>query len=137
VTYKLNLKNYIYNYGIYILNLVADLLASSFAIALFLVVPEGLKFIQVHTEALAVMVAVTADFMFNHWDPSILSYSTHTVVHRPPCPVTGIALLFTIIAMTTSNSIMKVCLSLINGINVQILFLRFTDMLSAFSFQNG
>jgi hypothetical protein len=37
--YKPNLKNYIYNFSIYILNL----LASSFAIALFLVIPVCLK----------------------------------------------------------------------------------------------
>jgi hypothetical protein len=42
-------------------------LASSFSIALFLLVAVGLKLIHwVHAEALAVMAAVTADFLFNH-----------------------------------------------------------------------
>jgi hypothetical protein len=47
VIYKLNLKNYNYNYSIYILNLVGRyLLATSFEVALFLVVLEGLKLVN-------------------------------------------------------------------------------------------
>jgi hypothetical protein len=45
-TYNLNLKNYIYNYNNYILDLVGRSIGSSFAIALFLVVPEGLKLVH-------------------------------------------------------------------------------------------
>jgi hypothetical protein len=50
--------------------------------ALFLVVPVGLKFVHlVHAEALAVMVAVTADLVFNHWDLEILPY--YRIRHIP------------------------------------------------------
>jgi hypothetical protein len=59
-------------------------LAGSFAIALFLVVPIGLKLVRwVHVEALAVMVAVTADFVFNRWDLEILPY--YRIRHKPWC----------------------------------------------------
>jgi hypothetical protein len=37
----------------------------------------------VHAEALAVMVAVTADFMFNRWDLEILPY--YPIRHIPWC----------------------------------------------------
>jgi hypothetical protein len=37
----------------------------------------------VHAEALAVMVAVTADFVFNRWDLEILSY--YRIRHIPWC----------------------------------------------------
>jgi hypothetical protein len=62
-------------------------LASSFSIALFLVVLVGLKFVHlVHAEALAVMVAVRADFMFNRWDLEILPY--YRIRHIPLlCPL--------------------------------------------------
>jgi hypothetical protein len=46
MTYKLNLKNYTYNYS-YILNPVGRSVGKFFlAIALFLVVPEGLKLVH-------------------------------------------------------------------------------------------
>jgi hypothetical protein len=37
----------------------------------------------VHAEALAVMVAVTADFVFNRWDLEIFPY--HRIQHIPWC----------------------------------------------------
>jgi hypothetical protein len=48
----------------------------------------------VHAEALAVMVAVTADFGFG--DPSIIPYSAHTMVCPLSCsePFTGSVRLF-------------------------------------------
>jgi hypothetical protein len=50
-------------------------LANSFEISWFLVVPEGLKLVLwVHAEAFAVIVAVTAHFMFNRWGLEILPY---------------------------------------------------------------
>jgi hypothetical protein len=59
-------------------------LASSFAIALFLVVPVGLKLVHLGAaEALAVMVAVTFDFVFNRWDLEILPY--YRIRHIPWC----------------------------------------------------
>jgi hypothetical protein len=55
-------------------------LVSSFAVALFVVVPEGLKLVHL---ALAVMVAVTADFVFNRRDLEILPY--YRIRHVPWC----------------------------------------------------
>jgi hypothetical protein len=59
-------------------------LASSFSVALFLVVPVGLKLVRLlHAEALAVMVAVTADFVFKRWDLEILPH--YRIRHVPWC----------------------------------------------------
>jgi hypothetical protein len=59
-------------------------LASSFSVALFLVVPEDLKLVRLlHAEALTVMVALTADFVFNRWDLEILP--CYRIRHIPWC----------------------------------------------------
>jgi hypothetical protein len=47
------------------------------------VVPVGLKFVWVHAGGLAVMVPVTADFVFNRWDLEILPY--YRIRHIPWC----------------------------------------------------
>jgi hypothetical protein len=67
VTYKLNLKNHIYNYNNYILNLVGRYIGKFFRNCLVSCGSCRFKISSfgVNAEALAVVEAVTADFVFN------------------------------------------------------------------------
>jgi hypothetical protein len=85
LTCKLNLKNYIYNYNVYILNLVGR----SFGKCLrnSLVFGGSLRFkissFFVYAEALAILVAITADIAFNRRNLETLLY--YYIQHIPWC----------------------------------------------------